>query len=51
MKKGTKKFRETDPINFKNISKLKGYKKGYAKSKIIMENEFKKLEKMVIKFL
>ena len=40
-----KKFRETDPINFKNISKLKGYKKGYAKSKIIMENEFKKLGK------
>ena len=40
-----KKFKENDLINFKSISKFKGYKKGYAKSKIIIENEFKKLGK------
>lgn len=38
-----KKIKEVDLISFSNISKFKGYKKDYAKSKIIIENEFKKL--------
>ena len=40
-----KKFKESQKINFKNINKLNGYKKNYAKSKIIIENEFQKLGK------
>jgi|TARA_B110000003_G_scaffold275201_1_gene317138 nucleoside-diphosphate-sugar epimerase len=40
-----KKFKENEKISFKKILKLKGYKKEYAKSKIIMENEFQKLAK------
>ena len=43
--KTKKKFKETDLINFKKISKFKGYKKEYARSKIIMENKFKELGK------
>ena len=38
-----KKIKEIDLISFNNVSKFKGYKKDYAKSKIIIENEFKKL--------
>ena len=43
--KTKKKFKESEKINFKKVSNLKGYKKDYAKSKIIMENEFQKLAK------
>ena len=42
-KKTKNKIKETDLINFKNVSKFAGYKKEYAKSKIIIENEFKRL--------
>ncbi len=38
-----KKFKENQKINLKNINKLNGYKKNYAKSKIFIENEFHKL--------
>jgi nucleoside-diphosphate-sugar epimerase len=40
-----KKFKESDLVSLKNVSSFKGYKSGYAKSKILMENEFKKLGK------
>jgi len=43
--KTKKKFKESDLISLKNVSSFKGYKVGYAKSKILMENEFKKLGK------
>lgn len=42
-KKIKNKIKETDLINFKNVSNFTGYKKEYAKSKIIMENEIKRL--------
>jgi len=42
-KKTKNKIKETDLINFKNVSNFTGYKKEYAKSKIIMENELKRL--------
>lgn len=44
-KKIKKKIKEKDLVNFNNVSKFSGYKKNYAKSKIIIENEFKKLGK------
>ena len=40
-----KKFREKDLVSFKKVSTFKGYKKEYAKSKIIIENKFKELGK------
>ena len=40
-----KKFKEIDEINLKKVSTFKGYKKDYARSKIIMENKFKELGK------
>ncbi len=40
-----KKFKEKDLISLKNVSSFKGYKKEYAKSKIIIENKFKELGK------
>ena len=40
-----KKFKEKDLVSLKNVSNFKGYKKEYAKSKIIIENKFKKLGK------
>jgi nucleoside-diphosphate-sugar epimerase len=43
--KTKKKFKENEKISFKKILNLNGYKKDYAKSKIIMENEFQKLAK------
>ena len=43
--KTKKKFKENEKINVKKVSNLKGYKKDYAKSKIIMENEFQRLAK------
>ena len=38
-----KKFREKDLVSFKKVSTFKGYKKEYAKSKIIIEKKFKEL--------
>ena len=38
-----KKIKEKDLINFNKVSRYNGYKKNYAKSKIIIENEIKKL--------
>ena len=43
--KTKKKFKENEKISIKKVSNLKGYKKDYAKSKIIMENEFQRLAK------
>jgi nucleoside-diphosphate-sugar epimerase len=43
--KTKKKFKEVDIVNFKKVSTFKGYKKEYAKSKIIMENKFRELGK------
>jgi len=43
--KTKKRFKEFDTVNFKKVSTFKGYKKEYAKSKIIMENRFKELGK------
>ena len=40
-----KKFKEKDLVTLKNVSNFKGYKKEYAKSKIIIENKFKELGK------
>ena len=40
-----KKMSEKDLINFKKVEKFNGYKKGYSKTKIIMEREFCKLTK------
>ena len=39
------KFKENDIISFKKVNKFTGYKKNYATSKIIIENEIKKLGK------
>ena len=41
----SKKLKETDQINQKNIKSFSGYKKEYSKTKIIIEKEFKKLGK------
>ena len=38
-------MKETDQISVKKINNFDGYKKNYAKSKLIIENEFKKLGK------
>ena len=38
-----KKFNENDTVNYLKVNKFAGYKKNYAKSKIFIENEFKKL--------
>ena len=43
--KTKKKFNENEKISIKKVSNFKGYKKDYAKSKIIMEKEFQKLAK------
>ena len=43
--KTKKKFKENEKISIKKVSNFKGYKKDYAKSKIIMENEFQRLAK------
>ena len=43
--KQKKKFKENEKISIKKVSNFKGYKKDYAKSKIIMENEFQRLAK------
>ena len=40
-----KKMKEKEKISFMNVSKFSGYKKEYAKTKIIMEREFNKLAK------
>lgn len=40
-----KKFKEKDSVTFFKVNKFNGYKKNYAKSKIKIENEFKKLGK------
>ena len=40
-----KKFKEKDSVTFYKVNKFNGYKKNYAKSKIIIENEFKNLGK------
>ena len=40
-----KKMNEKEKISFMNVSKFSGYKKEYAKTKIIMEREFNKLAK------
>ena len=39
------KFKEKEKINFSKIENFAGYKLNYAKEKIILENEFKKLAK------
>ena len=39
------KFKEKEKINFSKIESFAGYKLNYAKEKIILENEFKKLAK------
>ena len=38
-------MKEKEKISFMNVSKFSGYKKEYAKTKIIMEREFNKLGK------
>jgi len=38
-----KKFKENEKLNFNRINKFKGYKKKYAKEKLLLENEFKKI--------
>ncbi len=38
-----KKFKESEKLNLKKINKFKGYKKEYAKEKLLLENEFKKI--------
>ena len=38
-----KKFKEKEKLNFNRINKFKGYKKKYAKEKLLLENEFKKI--------
>ena len=38
-----KKFKETENVNFNKILKFKGYKKNYAKEKIILERKFKEI--------
>ena len=43
--KTKKKFKENEKIDVKKVSNFKGYKKNYAKSKLIMEKEFQKLAK------
>ena len=40
-----KRLRETDKISIKKINNLDGYKKNYAKSKVLIENEFIKFGK------
>ena len=40
-----KKMNEKEKVSFKNVSKFSGYKKEYAKTKIIMERKFNKLAK------
>jgi len=40
-----KKMKENESLSLTNINKFTGYKKDYAKTKIILENEFKKLSK------
>ena len=40
-----RRVKETDQISVKKINNFDGYKKNYAKSKLIIENEFKKLGK------
>ena len=40
-----KKMKENDSLSITNINKFRGYKKNYAKTKIILENEFKTLSK------
>ncbi len=40
-----KKMNEKEKINISNVSKFSGYKKDYAKAKIIMERKFNKLAK------
>ena len=44
-----KKFKESDKIDVSNINKLYGYKKQYAKEKIILEKEFMKLTSLGFK--
>lgn len=44
-----KKFSEDDEVSLDNVKKFKGYKKKYAKSKIIIENQFKKLNELGFK--
>jgi len=44
-RKSKLKFKEKEIINFKKIKNFTGYKLNYAKEKIILENEFKKLAK------
>ena len=44
-----KKFKESDKIDVSNINKLYGYKKQYAKEKIILEREFMKLTSLGFK--
>jgi nucleoside-diphosphate-sugar epimerase len=38
-----KKFKEKDSVTFYKVNKFNGYKKNYAKTKILIENEFKNL--------
>ena len=45
VRKTKKKFKENEKIDVKKVSNFKGYKKNYAKSKLIMEKEFQKLAK------
>jgi nucleoside-diphosphate-sugar epimerase len=40
-----KKMKENDLVNLNNVKKFTGYKKDYARSKIIMEREFIKIGK------
>ena len=40
-----KKLKETDKVSLNRVNRFKGYKKDYAKAKIVMEKEFYKLHK------
>jgi len=44
-----KKFKENEKINLNKINQFKGYKKNYAKEKMLLENEFKKISKQGFK--
>ena len=41
-RKVKKKFKENEIVNLNKINKFKGYKKNYAKEKILLEKEFQK---------
>jgi nucleoside-diphosphate-sugar epimerase len=48
-RKFKKKFLEEDKVSLDNVQKFEGYKKKYAKSKIIIENQFKNINELGFK--